>query len=310
MSKLFRLVGVVVLSCASVSMGNDYALSRNQRLEQRLGYWKKALSDLPPLQSMSNEAKFEELGKILRGIGEPDLYSGGAKEEAVALRSQLQEQIISVPGHAVYFKDKIKKEQAAVQDLPKKGVVGRLEYDKNRDYYIQGILVHLPSAETIRVLGELLWDDQDAHKREEGDDWSPPQNNSYYAAKTLRRIGLRECPQPLEKPEDDPDMALWRAWYEEVKSGKRSFSFVGQNVEYRLNPDGSVSSSLIKLEEERPAPVLRAPEEAQQRQPTAQDTIPTPAHEQPARRLWIVVGLILTGLIAAVALGRRGKRSH
>ena len=30
-----------------------------------------------------------------------------------------------------------------------------------------------------------------------------------------------------------------RAWYQEVKAGKRTFSFVGQKVEYRFKPDGT-----------------------------------------------------------------------
>ena len=289
---LMMLVNTVVLA------GIDPRAANNQRFEN----WKKAASELPPLQTMSNEDKFEKLGKILRGIGDPSLYLEYA-EEAAELQNRLQQEVITMPGHAAYFADKIKKEQASIQHLPRRPVPGRLEYDRNRYYIIAEILVCLPSPETIKVLGEFLWDDKDAHEWHPDDDWGQRQSNSSLAVQALRGIGLKD--RPLV-----PDIELWRAWYEEIKSGKRAFSFKGQNVEYRFNPDGSVSSSPIKLEEERPAPVPRAPEEAQQRQPTAQDTIPTPAHEQPARRLWIVVGLILTGLIAAVALGRRGKGSH
>ena len=299
MNKAFHFFGLIMLASAVVLAGTDPRAVNNQRFE----YWRKAASELPPLQNMKEEDKFEQLSKILRGIGDPSLYLEYG-EEASELKNRLQQEVIAIPGHAVYFANKIKKEQASVQHLPRRAVPGRLEYDRNRYYIIAEILVCLPSPETIQILGDFLWDDKDAHDLNPDADWGQPQNNSYLAVQALSGIGLRDRP-PV------PDINLWRVWYEEIKSGKRAFSFRGQNVEYRFNPDGSVLSTPIKVEEERPAPGPRAPEVIQQRQPTAQGSTSTPvATVQPARRSWIVVGFVVTGLIAAAVLWRRGKKPN
>jgi hypothetical protein len=65
-----------------------------------------------------------------------------------------------------------------------------------------------------------------------------------------------------------------------------------------------VTTSPITVET-RPTPEPRKPETILQKEATPPATI-----EQPARRFWIVAGLIVTGLIAAVALWRRRKTPH
>lgn len=295
MNKVIHFLFLVIFANAIALGGTDPRTLNNQRFEN----WKRAASELPPLQAMNNEEKFEQLGKILRGLGEPQEYLEHA-EEASALQNRLQQEVVTIPGHAAYFADKIKKEQASVQYLPRRPVPGRLEYDRNRYYIIVETLIRLPSPETIQVLGQFLWDDKDGHDWDPDDDWDSPQNNSYLAVQALRGIGLTDRPSVS-------DINLWRAWYEEIKSGKRSFSFKGQNVEYRFNPDGSVSTTPIKVEEERPAPAPSKPEVTLQR-PTIQIPTSTPTSMvQSARRLWIAVGLIV-GLIAAVVLWRKGKK--
>ena len=70
--------------------------------------------------------------------------------------------------------------------------------------------------------------------------------NSFLAAETLIRVGLRK-PPVSEKHIDGNKILVdqCRAWWEKVKSGKIAFSLVGQNVEYRFKPDGTWESSLI-----------------------------------------------------------------
>ena len=38
-----------------------------------------------------------------------------------------------------------------------------------------------------------------------------------------------------------------RAWWEEIKSGKRAFSYKGQKVEYRFKPDGTWETIALRL---------------------------------------------------------------
>jgi len=264
---------------------------------KQLDYWHEKYSQFQKTQP-SKEQEIEQLGNFLRVLGFPYKYPTLSSEVA-EFRSEIQQRLLQMPEHADYFLNKIKKEQMSVEHLPKKPMGERIAYDDNREKYIEYILVHLPSAETIRVLGELLWDDKDAHEKEPGDDWSPPVNNSLLAARALSKIGLRgDYPKPAQSWEG-PNIERWRAWYDEIKSGKRSFSFVGQNVEYRFNPDGSVSTTPINVEGQ-PTPA-----------PPKSDSVkqaPVPNASSPARGPWLVVALITAGLIAAGVWYKRKKR--
>jgi hypothetical protein len=66
------------------------------------------------------------------------------------------------------------------------------------------------------------------------------------ATYAIATIGLREPPLANMKltiyaydPECTSRWKTTRAWYQEVKAGKRTFSFRGQPVEYRFKPDGT-----------------------------------------------------------------------
>jgi hypothetical protein len=256
------------------------------------------------------ENKIEKLGNILRWIESPELHPGRI-EEARAFQKEVQNEIITIPGHAEFFAIKIREEQGRVKGIPLQSVPGRNEYNKNRYIYISKVLANIPSPETIRVLGEFLWDDKDNHPRGPNDDWGPIESNGNLAGLALSQIGLRNPPMENVFLGSPTEFNNWRAWYEEIKSGKRAFSFKGQNVEYRFNSDGSVSTTPIKVEEERPAPAPRKLEAVERQQPTAQAPTSTPAPVvEPTRRLWIIVGLLVTALIATGAIWRKGKKSH
>jgi len=253
-------------------------------------------------EKIERSDKIERLGNVLRWIDSPELHKG-CIEEARSLQNKVQSELGSISGHAAYFEAKIKEEQTSVQGLEDRTSPGRSEYEHNRETYIRSILVHLPTPETVRVLGDFLSDDKDTPPRQKPGYWIPIEANSYLAAQSLRQIGLRNNPQPAGQILGVPDVSIWRSWYDEIKNGKRSFSFKGQNVEYRFNPDGSVATTPINVEEQ-PTPAPSKPEVVQQ-QPIAQ----APA-VQPASRLWIVVALIVAGLIAALAVWRKGKKTH
>jgi hypothetical protein len=47
---------------------------------------------------------------------------------------------------------------------------------------------------------------------------------------------------PIVMAGEDAEVVMvhpWQKWYEEVKSGKRTFSFKGQVMEYRFRQDGT-----------------------------------------------------------------------
>ena len=79
----------------------------------------------------------------------------------------------------------------------------------------------------------------------------------------IREIGLRNPPEPLDGLALYPDdlLAATRAWWEEVKSGKLTFSFKGQAVEYRFRPDGTWETiPIANPPDDGPKPAPAAPD--------------------------------------------------
>ena len=165
--------------------------------------------------------------------------NGAYTEWRQSLFQSAQNKLLSISGHAQYFADKIRLEQETVSHLGP-SVGERSIYGRDRSRIIDGILVHLPSPETIRVLGEFLSDEKDYPPSPFPSDFRA---NCDMACKTLTKIGLRDSPQIKPYQQLPGDLKLWRDWYGKVKSGQLAFSFIGQNVEYRFKPDGTVESS-------------------------------------------------------------------
>jgi hypothetical protein len=277
----------------------EQIISNTARLHQEI-----VKSELPVKE------KYEKLIHLLSRLGNPSIYTVHA-EDATQLRNELRSELVSSPGYADYISEKISGYQSRVNKLPK-GIVGeRADYDTFRHNVFQVVLPQIQTSETIRFLGEKLWDLNDLPNPEIDGDVPRPDANAYLSAHALTRIGLKNGPQKASEFTGGPNnLKLWRSWYEEVKSGKRSFSFEGQNVEYRFNPDGRVSATPIKVQEERLTPTPPKPPVPQQ-QPTAQGATSTPVSTaQPARWLWMAVGLIVAGMIAAITLWSKGKKSH
>jgi hypothetical protein len=128
-----------------------------------------------------------------------------------------------------------------------------------RFWMVTETLIHLPSAETIQVLGEYLDDFKDTdtpnlpvHEQVivtricPSPDGVLASDLPWLATYALSKIGLRK--PPLENVqifstahglEPTQHWKTTRAWYQEVKAGKRTFSFRGQPEEYRFNADGT-----------------------------------------------------------------------
>jgi hypothetical protein len=216
----------------------------------------KRLSDQRNFSDSENIRYFSE---CLRKLSMTSIYQ---LKERIAVYDQLQSKVVSIPCHAEYFRDEIEKERAALKPNQFRG-----SYDDKRRLFFEK-LSHLPSAESIKVLGGYLSDERDAEK-EAG--WEPVdlfligvEPNSDHAREALKKIGLRntsfaepdvgEWPSPTSYSTREEYMRVkfsylvalrearlkpWLAWYAEVKDGRRTFSFKGQKVEYRFRPDGT-----------------------------------------------------------------------
>lgn len=191
------------------------------------------IANAPAISQFTKEYPTREnvvnLGRKLIGVAH---YNSGSEEERVAINI-IVTTLLSIPGHAQYIADEVERFRKEVQHLPRMNQVG---YDRERQWLIAETLRHLPSPETIQVLGHYLDDERD----------TPPElvflpENSFLGCVALSEIGLRKSPVSAR-----PGIHNWReelvkqkAWYAQVKAGTLTFSFVGQKVEYRFRADGT-----------------------------------------------------------------------
>lgn len=210
-----------------------------RRIESaQVALWEQKLTEARTLPAEERPA---QLWLGLRNMGHRNSMEGCSTEVQVIYR-KIQAELLSIPSHARYFADEIKREQKEVTEYPT-STGPRVSYDFNRACYFN-TLSHLPSPETIAVLGDFLSDDIDTPriKIAPDSDWGEnPRANSFASTITLSAIGLREPPASMKAYDANPEdhLAKSRAWWEEVKAGRKTFSFVGQKVEYRFKPDGT-----------------------------------------------------------------------
>ena len=153
---------------------------------------------------------------------------------------KIQKALLSAPGHAKYFAESLEKQRGALKEGQFRG-----SYNDAKYRIIVETLVHLPSPETIEVLGKYLADERDNTYDEQfiSDDAMPPVNTSLLAAHTLANIGLRNAPAkskyPFPTKDDGKEMEIYREWFQKVIAGEITVSFMGQAVEYRFKPDST-----------------------------------------------------------------------
>jgi hypothetical protein len=157
------------------------------------------------------------------------------------LYKELQEVLISIPGHAETYRDKVLHAQENLEqvwaDSTERGVAFSLVARERMNGF--RTLTQMPSVETINVLGEFLFNT-----------WVPPENASQRieerlqplserAATTLMKLPIANKPAGLTSAIASDtleiNLAVWQRWYEQVKSGTLTFSFVGNPTEYDLN---------------------------------------------------------------------------
>lgn len=216
-------------------------------------------------------------------------------EEQRRIFERAKTALLSIPGHARYFQEAIEREQEAVKDYPT--TTGpRVSYDFNRTRHFE-TLSHLPSPETIAVLGHFLADEKDTPKplMTPGSDWGTnPRANSYGSAYTLTNVGLRDAPGTWKNYDADPDaqLAKTRAWWEEVKAGRKTFSFKGQSVEYRFKPDGTWETLAMVN------PPDDGPKLAGKVVPPAGEKAEPVAGEAPREWIWLALPAVLAAGLA------------
>jgi hypothetical protein len=182
------------------------------------------------------KSQSEKLIELLPGLRAMGFWVDveGHRTETDILFRQIQQEVLSIPGHAHYLVEEMERKRAALTPGQY-----RSNYDLNRVVIFE-TLKRLPSADTVQVLGGYLSDERDSPPpRYPGQDYIDEPATCHLATTALFKLGLRDVPMGGNNRPIDQTLKDYRLWWEEIKSGRKAFSFKGENVEYRFKPDGT-----------------------------------------------------------------------
>lgn len=251
-------------------------------------WFSRRSSDLEnAIKIQNNDERISALGGFmsLASHGEMD-------EQQKIIFSRAQAQLVAIPGHAEYYRDKILRSQERLKR--NEGESPAFQYLEEQMYGFQ-TLAHLHSPEGVRVLGEML-----------SDDWESPGNKDAGPAERIpvlseQATGILSKFPIKDKPFTDrltmktlgDAREAWRLWIKQIKSGKRTFRFESDPTEYDLN--GPASKEVIqRVERDRKRDEERATGNRKSSVAPASKT-DTPQISKPSSIAWLVGGIGLIG---------------
>ena len=247
--------------------------SKEDRLQekQQLDLWQNKLA---ALNDLHEENQIEDLALGLRSMAFRKTF-GDRDPRTDLIYSGIQSALLATPKHAEYYGDKIQNAQENLKNVWADPNLRWPAYQTflNEQMYGFDTLAELPSAENVRVLGEML-----------SNEWVPPGNETAPASEklpplanratgTLMKLPIKNKPAaftgPVTRETIIRDLPAWRLWYEQIRSGKRTFSFEGDTTEYDLNGPAP-KEKLIRIEQGRKRDEKRAA--GLHKSPAVQDT--------------------------------------
>lgn len=215
----------------------DSIFSGERGAESQHAALQSFVASIDKVSEMPREESIPMLGTMLRKLSRKNIFQ---VSERVAVYDRAKEVLLTIPGHAHYYEERIREAYE-----PLKGPNPNLGINRAGTEMMYGFqtLEHIPSPETVKVLGEMLFEM-----------WELPPTGEYTppalaerAVITFGALNIREAPwRPVTTTGDLPGaIPAWQVWWEEVMSGQRAFSFEGQSVEYQFKPDGSWETTSI-----------------------------------------------------------------
>jgi len=196
----------------------------------------ESLSNIQRYQANPSPESIAGLGMIVRRTAIP---SNEEKEGRIVYHAA-QRSLLAIPGHAQYYARRIDEARKLFDQTHD----GKDKSDLfNEETYGFETLAQLPSAETVKVLGDFLDDTRGRHELDE--DIDPEERAAeipiYGAAlNALIKLPIRSKPyqndsRTVSEEEWDERMNAWKKWYAEIKAGTRTFRFLGDDREYNLS---------------------------------------------------------------------------
>jgi len=170
-------------------------------------------------------------------LSRPDQKEKEVRPVLDAARSAL----LAIPGHAEFYAKKLEEARRKVDEAEgiKKGIErSNLLAEQMYSFNKLGLM---PSPETVRVLGEYLFDERGANPDAKpggkyGLEDIGESPNSALAVRAIARLPIvsRPIQTPWDKAKYWEDLEPWKLWYQQVKAGTRTFRFEGDPQEYSL----------------------------------------------------------------------------
>jgi hypothetical protein len=258
----------------------------------------KIQARLANFENYSNSDNISYFGTSIRKLAMGNIYQ---IRERIEVYDNVQTKLISIPGHAEYFGKRIHE---AYEPLKGQNPGGSISRAQNEMMYGFATLKNLPSPETVKVLGGMLsetWRMEPVPSEPGDPGYTPPSLALSAIIGALGELPLRMPPKvPIVMAWESSEVVKvhpWQNWYEEVKSGRRTFSFKGQSVEYRFRQDGTWETLPIANRPDdapKPAVVVANPENPT---PPSQKSKPSPP--QGPRWAWLIgaAAAVLSALV-------------
>ena len=224
-------------------------------------WFQRRMNDLDKVLQNTNEVeKIAALGGFI-GIGRYGPTSMDNEQKTIF--DKAQSGLLAIPGHAKYYQEKIEQTRALFmhyESLPqdeRRKIEDQFrkqqrDLGKESDYYGMrqdgfNILGLLPSPETVAVLGHFLEDPEGLDGKDVLGNPIRGLPSCGIACNALSRLGIEHPPEPATDFADSLQyrdrVDVWKQWWQEIKSGKRTYRFKGSDIEY--GPDGSATPEQI-----------------------------------------------------------------
>ena len=233
----------ILLSISLLAAGlSTWEFSDKELAERKAAveYWEKLASQ--PIPANGIEEFIDKLGK---GVSRTSASRPNIDSDRKRVHLLLKAKLLSIPGHAEYYRDRISRSRQIVDDYKAAKAedpafqsaagtgINQLVSEQGSGFQI---LENLPSVETVRVLGEFLSDDRGAEISFDEQINTGETSNDGLAMSAISRLGIANAPTPPIRVAEDMNRKLesWKHWYAEVKAGRRTFRFEGDPVDYDL----------------------------------------------------------------------------
>ncbi|WP_035612265.1 hypothetical protein [Haloferula sp. BvORR071] len=298
-----RTLFVLLIYLAARCFGFEYTEQELQEMQEGLTHWSE-LAENP--DSIPDGDRIATLALGLRKTADPSIYVVDGRAE---VHQALRDALMKTPGHALYFQENIRAARSQMKSEPdmttRQGPL-LVKYNSAQGDAFKTLEL-LPSPETVRVLGEFLFDVEDlvppsppgsvddriARQRDQG-----YVDNSFRAFAAFSRLPLLSPPAPQKRfvsvTDYERDSNAWCLWFEQIKAGKRTFRFEGDPQEYNL---------------QGPVGVTAAAAEGSLKSVTPMANSAAASEEASAKRwpLWVALGALAAGVVAYVGKRRAGR---